>query len=257
MILSRSKDCPYCGNDHSNECFIQYENGHHCFSCGQGSRKDSTHYAFRPQIEEPESNGIVLAKYTSNIKEFSTEALDWLYGNYIYETTIKKYNIVYCPPQNGKDESIILPLDKDLNQYQRRFFPKNFYSTPGVKKTLFVPGQDLGSTSLCIVEDYVSAIRVGEAMTTLCLFGTSVTNEQLDYVVSKYDSIYIWLDDDEPGINAAAKLADKLEKAYTDHYEKFSFSQAEDISIYNISTKEQPKQLSPNAILKTLRGEIV
>lgn len=136
MILTRSHDCPRCGPGHDNLCYITYDTGEHCFSCGVGSSKPGDYFVHRPTPLEIKRN-VFTPTHTTNIQEFSATALEWLYSYYVYEPLIKQYRIAYCPPQCGKDESILLPLldgGGEMIEYQRRFFPQSLFWYVGGKK---------------------------------------------------------------------------------------------------------------------------
>ena len=98
-------------------------------------------------------------------------------------------------------------------EYQKRFFPeKKFYSTPNVKKTIFCirGSRTANDETLYLVEDYLSCIRLGEFVDTLCLFGTSLNATYIKYIIRNYSNIRIWMDADEPGRNASKKIKKQL-----------------------------------------------
>ncbi len=253
MIISRSTECIYCGGGHFNSCYITYDDGDHCFSCGKGTRRSSEYFSYRPEISNSEFGNQVL-KTPVYSTEFSPSVLEWLYGYYVYEDLIRKYRIKYCEPQYDKPESILLPImnSKDeLIAYQRRFFPKGFYSTPTVKQLLFIAGKTEGDT-ICIVEDYISAIRVGEAIDTLCLFGTSITDDQLSFIINHYNNVIVWMDGDEPGLNAAKKIINKTQKSFSAHNQRYAFKEIKDGQINQLVTVKQPKEHSPHEITQLI-----
>lgn len=243
MILSRSHDCPRCGNGHSNLCYVVYTTGNWCYSCNTGSSKSSSDFAFQPSPVIARKS-LIIPEHTFKINEFSTTVLEWLYSYHVYDDLIRKYHIAYCPAQAGKDESVILPLlDGETSvivEYQRRYFPKAFESSPGVRRHLFINGEAT-SHSVWLVEDYISAIRVGAICPSLCLFGTDLSLDKTNYLIRNYKNIIIWLDNDGPGIVASNKI-----KLYLD---KISMNYAfKSINIKELTTEKQPKEYTPHEI---------
>lgn len=253
MIISRSADCPFCGDGHSNLCYVVYDIGYHCFSCGAHGGKAPEYYAYRPVPPVKGKKDLFIPECTFNVSEFGSQVLSWLYNYYIYDNDIKQARLGYCPAQAGKDESLLLPIfnDKDeLVAYQRRFFPKNFFSSPDVKEQIFIVGE--GGDTLCIVEDYISALRVGQHIPTLCLFGTSITTKALRYMLKQYKNCILWLDGDQPGINAAHKIGVDIEKEMRYNIIHKSYNN-DSFTITNIRTERQPKEMSPTEIIKELK----
>ncbi len=64
--------------------------------------------------------------------------------------------------------------------------------------------------TVVVVEDILSAIRVGTTFPCIALRGTSCNTSKLDQLRKSADSFIVWLDGDRPGINAAKKLGNKL-----------------------------------------------
>lgn len=254
MIVNRSNSCPYCGPDHDNSCYITYSDGDFCFSCGKGHRKGEEYYVYKTQ-NLVASGEFIVPEYTANPKEFSLFILEWLYQYYISDDLIKLYKIAYCAPQAGKSESVLLPIVDDnyeMVAYQRRFFPdKTFYSSPGLRDQLFVPGYTGTEETVVLVEDYISAIRVGEHGPTMCIFGTSLNRNQIDFIVKTFSKVVIWLDDDEPGRKAAHKIRSRLYSAYVQLTNMRAYS-AREVVIKTVDNEKQPKENSPNEIKNIL-----
>lgn len=250
MIVSRSTTCPYCGSDHMNSCYITYHDGAYCFSCGKGTKKSEEDFAFRPKELVSERRELFTPANTLNVNEFSPKVLSWLYSYFVYDNLIRDSRIAYSPATEWYDESLLFPVSN--TEYQRRFFPKAFFSTSGVKQTVFVCGSQTANT-VVLVEDYVSAIRVGQSAPTLCLFGTSCNKLLEQFIIQNYTDIYIWLDNDEPGINAAKKIEEQLTKAF--HYKMLQkpFTYQQVARVCNISTELQPKEYSDNQIKEIFR----
>lgn len=254
MIISRSNTCPSCGGPHSNSCYVVYDDGSKCYSCGYGSRNSAEYYAFRPKLELSSYNDkeLYLPLSTNNTKKFSNNALKWLYDYYIYDELIEKYKIGYVEATPYLHESLLFPILESgmVVDYQRRYFPKAFFSSSGVKKRVFVTGKN--TNTIVLVEDFISSIRVGEEIDCMCLFGTSITQNQINYLMSNYCHIKIWLDPDEPGVQAATKISNQLFKDYSRYCGINLYQQKGECTIEIISTSEQPKSLSPQQIKEIL-----
>ena len=88
------------------------------------------------------------------------------------------------------------------------------YLSFGTKKKVISMGEKF-QTPIVIVEDMLSAMRVGQQFRTVCARGTHVTIESLSEVISKLDTkanfqFIIWFDGDTPGIVASDKLLPRL-----------------------------------------------
>lgn len=241
-IISRSKDCHNCGANHSNLCYTVYHDGWYCYSCHTGSRKSSEHYVFRPQELVTEKKKLVVPANTLNINKFSVKALEWLYSYYVYDDLISNSRIAYCESTEHYPESLLLPVlfdqDNNLIEYQRRFFPKAFFSSSGVKDVVFISGK---GDKLIIVEDYISALRVGQHTPCLCLFGTSFKPNVMLNRLMQYTDISIWLDNDEPGIVASDKIFKQLQKEYKIQAKLRPMLYQNDINIRQIKTQHSAK----------------
>ena len=237
MIISRSRDCKWCGPGHENSCYVVYTDGAHCYSCGKSERKDAD-FNFLPKRK-----AVYVPEITYNPKQFSLNVLTWLNKYYVYEDLIKLHRIGYVPAEGGKDESLIFNIG-DSGEFQRRFFPKAFYSSEGVKQQLYVVGPQ--SRKIVVCEDVLSSIRVaGAGYTALCLFGTSANPEQLRHILTRYtEMVSIWLDPDEAGVKGAEKLKNILEI----NQRKYPFTIKPEIRI--IVSDLQPKEYTNDEICK-------
>lgn len=256
MIISRSNNCPYCGDGHENSCYITYHDGDYCFSCGHGIRKGADYYSYRLYDEIPVTSELFIPECTFKPNEFSLNVLEWLYKYYISDDDIKLHRIAYCVPQAGKSESLLLPIlgkdDKEILAYQRRFFPdKTFYSSIGLRDQLFIPGYRPDSHTVVLVEDYISALRVSKVLPSLCIFGTKPNNTQIDFIINHFNKVVIWLDNDEPGQKAAYQLRTKLYHEYQLYLGNRAYI-TNTVTISTIENEKQPKENSRNEIRKIL-----
>jgi hypothetical protein len=250
QILHRSNDCLKCGAGHSNQCYVVYNTHIKCFSCGY-YEPTGEKYAYRPQSIQHvkvETTPPYTPENTTNIREFAPEVLAWLYKYYVYQDLIEVYKIAYVPANDYKEHSLLLPItDEDGNviEYQRRFFPtKTFYSTAGVKQSIFIARNNYSDGVVCLVEDYISAIRVGNTIDCMCLFGTDITEDKLKYLLKNYRTVLIWMDSDEPGVKAANKISQKIQNFIIKYPFLFTLGFKFDI----INVPKQPKECTDSEI---------
>ncbi len=251
--------CSFCGGGNNTPCFATYDNGYHCFTCGKKKSTDRAQYAYRPMLKTLDKD-LTLPKHTQNTCEFSPSVLKWLYGYYVYDELIRQYGIAYVPyDKYGRfeGESLILPVivDNQVVSFQQRFFPNKQFITKGDKTSPFMIKCE-GSVCLVLVEDYISAIRVGQHSNVLCLMGVHISYAFSKLVQSLNMNIEIWLDPDEAGQTASKELLAKLTKdAYNcAKYRAFSIRESRTITIR--STKRQPKDYSPYEIQQILGDDV-
>jgi len=251
VLISKSTSCVQCGDDHLNQCFCVYTNGAYCFSCGYSTFNSKVSYSFKEKIEQFNSLYIP-SNLVTNQKEFSLETNKWLTKYGIYSNLIKKYKIMYCPydefvTNSGiefKGESLIFPVieNGNIHGYQRRFFPNKSYLSVGNINVAFVASNNnqTNNTTIILVEDFISCIRVGDVEDCLCLFGTKLKQEYIDSIL-RYENIIIWLDGDKPGQEAAAKIFQKLYDIIK-HRCKLNAYNSKSYNLKIITTEKDPKE---------------
>jgi hypothetical protein len=112
--------------------------------------------------------------------------------------------------------SILFPryFQGNLVAFQARKFPesKPKYMTYGDSKSLYDPlGASPGRSRLVLVEDYVSALKVSEIAPALPLGGVAIKDDHLSYLLNKYDTFDIMLDNDNSQVKRnQVKLLNKL-----------------------------------------------
>ena len=201
--LKTGLPCPSCS---SSDAFCIYENNDYCFSC-HTSFNNKTNKGFMPK--KPTFSG----KLPDNVSdEFSKEAIGWLGAYGIKASYALECGLPYYKGRNA----IIIPFisDKRLVGYQIRYIASNsrvkshnigslrpYYITPHKEK------------SIVIVEDMRSGLKVSKTYNTLSLLGTHLKPCDRNYILENYDTIYLWLDGDDAGMNAANKLYDQFRLA--------------------------------------------
>ncbi len=146
-------------------------------------------------------------------------------------------------------QRVVLPLydaSGELRYWQARAVlrgqsPK--YINPSVDKTGLLywstPPDQAGDAGLVIVEDILSAIRVGKHLPTCTAMGTKLSLQQANAIAdATTGSIRVWLDPDKAGKDGAAAM-----------YRQLSFI-TDNIQI--IQSDSDPKNLSDREIRDTL-----
>lgn len=165
----------------------------------------------------------------------------WLFKAGINVPTWTTYNIGYSKtldrvilPIYNEEGSLIWYQCRALQQGQK---PKYLQPARDRSKIMFRVIKDKRDTqSAIIVEDILSAIRVGAHANTYSLLGTKITTEQASYF-SKYQEVTTWLDPDRAGRDGAYKIRRTL-GLITD--------------TKNIVTSTDPKDLSDKQIKEHL-----
>jgi hypothetical protein len=245
-----------------------YDDGWYCYSCHSGSRKSEEHWAYRPKQLTTTKKNLIVPANTLDINKFSNKTLEWLYSYYVYDELIKKYGIAYAPATDYHPESLVLPVQhnniespqhnnllfsQEILEYQRRFFPKAFFSTSGVKDVIFIMGE---GERLVIVEDYISAIRVAEHTSCLCMFGTSLNSHVIQYIINNYTDVAIWLDNDEPGIKACDKIYEQLKKEYRLNIKLKPMLYQNDINLHKLKRDKSPKDYCDYEIKNIINNHV-
>ncbi len=161
-------------------------------------------------LRQPENERPTLPEdFTTNIP---LEGRLWLYSNGITDRLLKKHNIGYSP----RLRRVVMPIydsEGTLIWFQCRALldgqvPK--YLQPSRDKTGLVfkstpTFTDKATNTVVVVEDIMSAIRVGEVCNAISLLGTKADTNQLN-TLSKYDEVLTWLDSDKAGKRGSAAI---------------------------------------------------
>ena len=189
----------------------------HCFRCGLQEFEDKgtqtlAEIAEMNKLNERARN----TKLKLELPHDYTEDIPllgrlWLYKAGIGERLWKKYRIGYSEHL----KRVILPVyDRagKLQWYQCRAVhksqkPKYIQPSYGRETVLFSSQRISTQTKerVVIVEDILSAIRVGEVSPTISILGTKLTTSQAN-TITTYKSVDIWLDPDSAGIKGAASI---------------------------------------------------
>lgn len=208
------EQCPECG---SNTAYQQFVSNSYCHKCGYRT-KDSGSIVQKPV--DIVKSGVTYSNWSTTFPE---KAKALLLKNWIGDNLIAKYNIRYTPNLiiDGKDygERIIFPQyneNAELEFLEAKSLGHPIkYVVYGTKNLLYIPKEFPKGDILYIVEDIQSCIRVNEQYPCVALRGTSFNTEKLNSIIMlsklhKFDTIGIWLDNDEAGKVGTMKLKSKL-----------------------------------------------
>ena len=246
--LSNFADCPNCGSGHKSRPLCLFANGWYCFSCGYTKVSDRGY--------TPVHNGrVVITDWPDAewcFEAFSLDAQIWLTQYGITAELAQFYNIHYI------DNCLLFPVFDDSQNlvcYQKRNIKERAITTYGQKLPHLLKSLVVIDT-LVVVEDYISAIKVHTSgYSALCLWGTSLSTQELNIQFKNYNHIIVWLDNDaakeinsgQIGANKIIVMGNKiLNKCYG-----FSFGTK---TIHNIATDKDPKCYNTTKINDLIQG---
>lgn len=195
--------CPKCaenGRDkHGDNLGVYSDNHSYCYSCGWGSA-GSTANKLRNMAHRATKEIPALPEDITN--KLGREAYDWLlqyfepkdFPKCLYSSSERKLYFMF---ENGAYQYRYFGDNKDHPKWVGYGITENLIHITGV-----------GSTSLVLVEDIISAMKVGHISPTLCLFGSNISLKRLAILkLLGYNEVIIWLDWDkkEYAIEAAGR----------------------------------------------------
>jgi len=248
-------DCENCGEGTNTKAMIVSHNvksySGSCFACSHQpfemkGKQTLAEIAELKRINNESlcrTEGERLTLPTDFTTDIPLEGRLWLYSNGITSTLKQQYSIGYSP----RLKRVILPIfdsEGTLTWYQCRALltgQKPKYLQPSGDKSSVVFQSQLRETehnpsTVVVVEDIVSAIRVGEVTNTISLLGTKATTAQV-VCLSKYDRVVTWLDSDKAGKRGSTSIRQSC-SLLTD--------------TYNIITEHDPKFYSEQQIEEIL-----
>jgi DNA primase len=251
----RTKCSDNCGNRNS-QLVTHDDRGYtrHCFRCD--SHEHVKHELRSIQtLEQAKRDKEIMRAWDYGNKliipndantNFPKEALLWLFKYGITESLIHK-NEIQWSEFYGR---VVLPVKENgvLTALQMRAVRPGVYPKylnpkgPKIDAALkWCTEKYHKKNTLVIVEDILSAIKVGTVADAVSILGTNLTDARLDKIrTSGYKTIIIWLDSDAPG-QAGAKLA-KLKLQMVGLYPQ----------IY--TNEKDPKELSRDYIERVIAG---
>jgi hypothetical protein len=239
-VFSHHEPCPKCG---SKDNLGVWMDGHkYCFGC--------RYYEASPESIENLKRKITMENNNKNANDsidsscFSStiprEPLLWLRKYGLSDTELLHYGILW----NTATQSIVFPVRRDgeIVFTNERYFGNNphhprYISHGNKRNALFCINNKSTPKTIIVVEDYVSAIKVGRFATALPLLGCQIAEGSLKWLSERCNKLRVWLDRDKASesLREAAKASQYIRDCRS------------------IITELDPKEYSNNYILKTLR----
>ena len=255
-------DCPQCGLGTNTNAAIVNHNPKvytiHCYACDYNDFQFKGVMTLEERQRIKDLNNATLTNKTTQVElpedtvydptEFSYEARRWLYSNGLTPTAWKRYRVGY----SRRLERVILPIydnEGNLTWYQCRAIlegqrPKYIQPSGDRSNILYYaeqPHEDC--SSIVLVEDIMSAIRVTQAGSTACsLLGTKVSTAQAT-LLSRFETLTLWLDSDRAGRQGTTSIKRTLSMVCQ--------------NVRSVVTEKDPKTYSNKQINEVLKHEHV
>lgn len=227
----------------------------YCFRCGPAGFVAHGDFSIDQLRRRREELAWQNTKQVSLPKDFTTdiplsEAI-WIYKAGIGAALAKHYGFGY----SASLRRVILPIYKDgvLQGYTARSTinerPKYIEKVASPSSTIFMSDpdtalpwpeyrSDVHVPDVCIVEDILSAVRVGRwVRTCIALLGTSASADQLAHI-QQSDRVLLWLDSDRAGKKGSRNLLRTL--------------RLQGIRANSLETEADPKRYSNREIRRLL-----
>lgn len=260
-LINGKLPCPWC---HSSDAFHEYEDNYYCFSCHKYEWKNKTKKSFPVKEssapKEAPNNKIELPKdFTYDIPN---DIKAKLYLQHFTDELLRKFGVgfsencwIWSHKLNkyfNSGSRLILPyysFPETTNGHvaasKLLFYEAKTYDKTNKLKYISVGGKQIlyktfvGSVSkVILVEDILSAIRIGKWFPCIALRGTFLSEKKtISLLNSVTDTAILWLDGDKPGVQATRKLTRKLRLVR---------------KVINIHTLKDPKCYSDEDILALL-----
>ena len=235
--------CRFCNGGHKSPCYAEYVDGYKCFSCGVSKSYNNHRMAVMGRERLTIKKDMYIPKHIRNPGQFSVEVLKWLYSYFVFDDLIRKHNISYI--EDGNKLLMQVVEDNTVVFAQTREFPEKRILGIGDKQLYKIK---TGSKKLIIVEDYISAIRIGEFCDCYCLFGTYLQPSELKDILENYNDISVWLDNDKAGITGSKNMLKQLNEQTKENKTRFPLKYTKEWAINNIVSLKDPKCYSSKEI---------
>jgi Zn ribbon nucleic-acid-binding protein len=235
-VFVKHESCPQCK---SRNNLGVWSDGHKwCFGCGYYEPPTGSNYEYVRRVLKPKENEQRELQLPSDASlAIPKEARDWMMQYLVFNDDILQYDIRYSEAEKGLIFSVKDEQHKLVFYQMRMFKPGPKYITRG-RLGNHIPVLKMSMdfmdpvSSLVVVEDYLSAIRVSEWMDCMPLFGSHLDKKTAVRLATMYNDIYLWLDPDK------AAQAMKFKGEYEAIFDNF----------HVILTDKDPKEYAPNDI---------
>lgn len=222
----KHEPCPKCGSKNN---LGRYSDGSAwCFGCGyyEKATADAQIQEFVKGVDKSSKMCRPLPQDAEPV--FPTPVIDWLSKYSLTSEEIRDNNFLYSPYK----KLLIFPVYEDnvdrshLLMWQGRYFGDNKeypkYVTYGAKNLLHIidrgsNSDSFSSTHVVLVEDLISAIRVGRTRPAMPLWGSTIPLEHARRLCRLFSKATVWLDMDKrlEGLKQAVKLSPLFEEGCT------------------------------------------
>ena len=224
--------CQSCGSKDNRGVFTD---GHeYCWGCRDYLPAPEARYKDQSEAE-PQRQGLSLPNDSS--RDIPIAPLRWLKGYGLTNQEIIQNNFVWSPSRSLLISRVLSSSDT-LTLWQGRYFgsdpnhPK--YFTKGNKEELHIIGS---GKDIVLVEDLISAIKVGRHVASLTMWGSGIPLIALKRLSERFKRLWIWNDLDK--LDEARRTAKKALL--------FDFE-----SITVVQTQNDPKDYSDTEIREWL-----
>ena len=236
-----------CGQDRS--CLVSHnERGYSrfCFRCKanefvpHGIRRISDIVRHKNEMAFMGQNKVALpSDYTLDVP---IHAMEWYLRVGISPELARSYGIGYTPSM----DRVVLPVreDGELSAVQMRALrdtqkPKYLNpSGPKVEAAVFTSGPPTGIT--VVVEDILSAIKVGRVAHATSILGTTMTDQRAWKIARDNHTAIIWMDNDAAGRRGKLRAMNQLSM--------------QGVRVYEVRTEDDPKTYNLDEIKEHLRS---
>lgn len=239
-IFSHHEPCPKCG---SKDNLGVWMDGHkYCFGCRYKEKSPESIENLRRKItmENKNKNANDSIDTTGFSSAIPPKPLLWLRKYGLSDSELLHYGILW----NAATTSLVFPVRREgeIVFTNERYFGDNpshprYLSYGSKRNALFLINNQFTPKSITVVEDYISAIKVGRFASSLPLMGCKVSDGSLKWLSERCKQLRVWLDRDK----ATESI---LEAAKASQYIPDSRS---------IITELDPKEYSNNFIINTLK----
>jgi hypothetical protein len=206
----RNSVCPKCrarGADRQGNNLAEYSDGHKwCWSCHYYEHGDKS---LRSLFKDKESmpvrvdSSVELPADTRLLTEagLSSEPLLWLVSYGITVDEMNRLKFMWSEERKWLMFPVLTHKGEVL-AFQARIFGKGpkYYNSPNLHKHLVMEGWSFyadDTYNICVVEDMISAIKVGRVMPSMCLFGSALLSNHIAMLEEACDKAIFWLDLDK------------------------------------------------------------
>lgn len=203
--------CPKCG---SRDNLGTYKDGHQwCFGCGYHVR---TERSLGDRVQSVSRNDQTIVQNglqsipNDASKHLGYEGLRWIKQYGITDEELQRYNVMWSDDKR----QLIFPIydaEGMLLAWQARNFDpellskRKYYTAGRIDEVLYILRMgghyyhnrlDINS-SICLVEDVASAIKLSRYIPAMPLFGSHISTQRLNRLRLIFNRVVVWLDRDK------------------------------------------------------------